>query len=287
MIIHKAFKYRIYPTAWQRCFKRLASAPKWKRKGCTFLGFREQNPKSWRLDGSVLRFPKIGNMRAVIHRPLDGKPKSCTIKRDGDHGKIIPSPRYYEKSLKQLARAQRSVSRKQKGSQNQKKASVRVMRLHRKVRRQREHFLHNLSAAYSKSHGMVVIEKLQIGNMVKANRGLSRGILDAGWGILASQLRYKMAWSGGQVVDVPAYYSSQTCSQCGCVDAKSRRSQSEFVCTTCGHTENADTNAAKVLLCRANRSVLLGEGSVLDATLRTKKRIRVSRRRPKTTEVVA
>jgi putative transposase len=70
--------------AWQRCFKRLARAPRWKRKGRDSLGLAEPHSRVWLLVGNTLRFPKLGNLRAVIHRPLEGKPKSCTIRRDGD-----------------------------------------------------------------------------------------------------------------------------------------------------------------------------------------------------------
>lgn len=300
--------------AWQRCFKKIGRAPRWKHRGRDVVSCTLPRPKTWRLADNALSFQKIGTMRAVVHRPLEGKPKTCTIKRDGDQwfasivceiervepvsrttpivaidrgvvnvaadsdGRIIEAPRHYRSALRRLARAQRAVSRRKKGSKNQKKAKVRVMRIHRKVRRQREHFLHVLSHDYAKSHGTVVIEKLQISNMVKANRGLARGILDAGWSRFGEMLRYKLAWSGGMILEVPAAYSSQECSACGCVDAGSRVSQSFFCCTACGHQDHADLNAAKVLKSRAHCSVLLGEGSLKSGTLRTKKRLRVARR---------
>ena len=271
----------------------------------------------WRLDGDVIRFPKVGNLRAVIHRPLEGVPKTCTVKRDGDQwfaaisceveipdpaprtepvvaidrgvvnliadsdGVLLKAPRFYEKSLKRLACAQRSVSRKQKGSKNREKAKLRVARIHRKVRRQREHIVHNLSTHYSKSHGVVGVENLKIANMVKANRGLSRGILDSGWGFLVECLRYKQARSGGTVVEVPAAYSSQTCSECGHIDRKSRCSQSEFVCTACGYRDHADLNAAKVLKQRVIQSLKPVEGTPLKGTLRSRKSLRVARRSTK------
>lgn len=300
--------------AWQRCFSRIGRQPRWKIKDKSAVGLTEPHPKQWSLTGNALKFPKLGELRAVIHRPLEGKPKNCTIKRDGDQwfasilceieiadpisrvdpvvaldrgvvntiadsdGKIVESPSFYAKSMRALARAQRNVSRKKRGSKNRKKAKIRVARLHRKVSRQREHFVQNLSAAYAKSHGTVVVEKLQIGNMVKASSGLARGILDAGWGRLGECLRYKLLWSGGRLVEVNAAYSSQECSACGHVDAASRRSQSVFCCTACGHHDHADVNAAKVLKSRANRSALLGEGTVLETARRTKKQLRVVRR---------
>lgn len=269
--------------AWRRCFNRANRAPRWKRKDGAAPVIRETHSQLWRIDGTRLRFPKLGNICAVIHRPLDGKHKSCTIVRDGDQwfasivcevetpdppsrvepvvaidrgvvnavadsdGSLVPSPRFFATAMKRLARAQRAVSRRKKGSKNREKAKRRVARIYRKVRRQREHFVHNLSSAYAKSHGTVVVENLQIGNMVRANRGLARGILDAGWGKLVECLRYKLAWSGGTLVEVPSAYSSQTCNGCGHVAKESRVSQASFECVGCGLVEHADLNAALVL----------------------------------------
>jgi putative transposase len=302
--------------AWQRCFKRIARAPRWKRKGRDTLGLTEPHPKVWRLVGNTLRFPKLGNLRTVVHRPLEGKPKSSTIRRDGDQwfvsivcelelpdpvprteptvaldrgiahliadsdGKLIENPKPLESALKRLAKAQRVVSRRKKGSNNRKKAVSRVNRLHRKIRRQRDHVLHTLSATYAKSHGTVVVERLQTANML-LNRPLARRIADAGWTRLVELLRYKLAWNGGRLVEVPAAYSSQTCSVCGSVDAESRYRE-RFRCTQCGYLDHADLNAAKVLKSRVNRSALPVEGSLPEGTRRSRKvvTLRVPRRSP-------
>jgi putative transposase len=156
----------------------------------------------------------------------------------------------------------------------------RVSRLHRKIRRQRDHVLHTLSAAYAKSHGTVVVERLQTANLLK-NRSLARRIADAGWSRLVELLRYKLAWSGGRLVEVPAAYSSQTCFACGAVHAESRRGE-RFCCLECGHLDHADLNAAKVLKSRANRSALPVEGAPPEGTRRSKKvvTLRVPRRAP-------
>ena len=288
--------------AWRRCFSRIGRQPRWKSKGRESLSFSEPDHRKWHLDEHALRFPKLGTVRAVVHRPLEGKPKTCTIKCDagqwfasivceidvpnparregpivaidrgivnviGDsNGNLVPSPRFYEKALARLARAQRVVARRQKGSKNREKASAHVAILHRKVRRQREHFLHVLSHQYAKSHGVVVIEHLNVSDMMK-NHCLSRSIADAGWSCLAKMLDYKLARNGGRLEEETAYQSSQTCNACGCIDATSRVSQSLFRCTACGHTEHADLNAPKVLLqryeARANRSDKPAEGIAL------------------------
>ena len=75
------------------------------------------------------------------------------------------------------------------------------------------------------------------------NTNLSKHILDCGWGMFRNMLEYKT-----NVVRVNPKYTSQTCNECGKKDAKSRISQSEFVCVNCGHIENADVNAAKNIL---------------------------------------
>jgi len=317
--------------AWQRCFQRLGSAPRFKRKGRDSLGFRGPNPKNWRLTGSTLRFPKLGNLRAVIHRPLEWKPKTCTLREESGQwfasivceievadpaprtapvialdrgvvnlvadsdGNIVENPKHMAAAAKRLARAQRVVARRKKGSKNSAKAKRRVAVIHRKVRRQREHVLHTISARLSKSHAIVVVEKLNIKNMTKSaagtveepgvnvaqKRGLNRSILSMGWGRLVEQLKYKLAWNGGQVVEVPAAYSSQTCHGCGHVAAENRAMQAQFECVSCGLVEQADVNAAKVLLKRfhtpGNPWCLPVEGSPL-GTPRNRKRLRVARR---------
>ncbi len=303
--------------AWQRCFKKLARAPRWKRKDRDFLGVTEPHPKVWRLDGSVVRFPKLGNLRTVVHRALPGSPKSCTLRREGDQwfvsilcelevaepaaktepvvaldrgvhnliadsdGGLVTNPAHLERALKRLARAQRVVARRQKGSRKRQKAIARVNRLHRKIRRQREHILHTLSSTYAKSHGTVIVERLQISNMVRANSGLARRILGSGWGRLVEMLRYKLAWQGGRLIEVPAAHSSQTCFVCGHVDTRSRSAE-RFCCTGCGHLDHADLNAAKVLKSRANRSALPLEGSLPEGARRKGKVVvlRVPRRPP-------
>ena len=110
---------------------------------------------------------------------------------------------------------------------------------------------------------------------------VDNGRADLVGGEFAEMLRCKLAWSGGTLVEVPAAYSSQTCSECCAVDAKSRRSQSSFACTSCGFSDHADLNAAKVLLARANRSSALPvDGSACKGPGRSRKRVglRVPRR---------
>ena len=83
------------------------------------------------------------------------------------------------------------------------------------------------------------------GRNVKAKSGLNRAILDQGWGEFRRQLGYKLDWSGGELIVVPAQYTSQQCSCCGHIAKENRQSQAGFCCQCCGYSDNADTNAAK------------------------------------------
>lgn len=311
--------------AWQQYFRKLGEQPRWKRKGLDTPGICCPIRSQTRRVGFV-KLPKIGHLRVIQHRPIEGTPKTITISRDVDqwfasitskldvptptprdapivaidrgvvnliadsNGNVTPNPKFLTTQARRLARAQRRVARTKKGSANRSKRLRTVAKIHRQTRRQREHVLHVLSHNIAKNHGVVIVEGLSTRNMttsargtidepgtnVRAKSGLNRSILDAGWGKLVDMLRYKLAWSGGTLVEVPAAYSSQTCANCGVIDAASRRSQSEFVCVACGHQDHADVNAAKVLLSRrADDGAVCGGSPVAGPT---KQKLRVVRR---------
>jgi putative transposase len=314
--------------AWQRAFKRLGRRPRYKRKGRDALGLCEPHPKVWRLGLDGLVFPKLGALKVVVHRPLEGTPKTCTLVRDGDQwfasivgeveaaeparrdgptvaldrgvanvvadseGRLVENPRHLDRMAPKIVRAQRRLARTKKESNNRKKAAATVARLQRKVRRQRDHVLHALSSDYAKSHGTVVVEKLRITNMTASARGtadapgtnvapkagLNRSILAAGWGRLVDMLRYKLAWSGGRLLEVDPAHSSQTCAACGAIDAASRRSQAVFECVGCGHRDHADVNAAKVLKARAVEPAAHVCGGDCAVGRPAKQKLRVARR---------
>lgn len=161
-----------------------------------------------------------------------------------------------------LAKAQQIMSRKIKFSQNWIKAKQKVNHLHTKIANLRHDYLHQVSTEISKSHATIMIEDLRVANMSKSasktveqpgrqvaqKSGLNKSILDQGWGLFRNMLEYKQLWRGGQLIVIPAPYTSQTCHQCGVIDKANRASQAEFCCVHCGHTANADINAAQNIL---------------------------------------
>jgi putative transposase len=189
-------------------------------------------------------------------------------------GTNIAPANHGKKALLALRKAQRALARKKGDSANRGKAARRVGRIHQKVANARRDFLHKHSTTIAQNHGVVVVEALQVrkmsasakgtvdepGRQVRQKAGLNRAILDQGWSRFRTMLGYKLADRGGMLVDVPAAYTSQTCPRCDYVDAANRRDQATCVCVGCGHTANADTNAAINILRRADGALKPVEG---------------------------
>lgn len=162
-------------------------------------------------------------------------------------------------AVQAIARAQRSLARKKKGSARFEAQKRFVARLSAKAARQRADWSHKLSTDLALRFGVIAIEDLNIkamtasaagtleqpGRYVAQKRGLNRAILAQSWGQLTAQLAYKLDAAGGTLVAVDPKYTSQTCAACGVADARSRESQADFRCVHCGHRDNADVNAAR------------------------------------------
>lgn len=196
--------------------------------------------------------------------PAIGIDRGVAVFAAMSNGTSIAPVNHGKKALKALRKAQRNLSRKKRGSANRRKAIRRVAKIQMRVANARKTFLHEQTTTIAKNHGTVVVEALKVQNMsasakgtaekpgrnVKQKAGLNRAILDQGWGVFRVMLGYKLADRGGKLKEVPAAYTSQTCAECGVVDARSRQDQARFVCTGCGHEANADTNAAVIILKR-------------------------------------
>ncbi|HWO70599.1 MAG TPA: transposase, partial [Actinomycetota bacterium] len=152
-------------------------------------------------------------------------------------GFATPNPLNLQKMLKPLARAQRKISRRQKGSNNYKKALKWYQIIHERIRNRRRDFVHKLSTIYAKKYDFVFVEKLQKLNMVKNHR-LARNILDSGWGTFTSILDYKTVF-----VEVPAKNTTVDHSRCGHPVPKSLAVRTHR-CDVCGLVLDRDHNAA-------------------------------------------
>jgi putative transposase len=229
-------------------------------------------------DNGVLVLSKIGRVKVIWSRPLEGTPKTVTLSREADGwyacfscadvptvelpktgnevgidvglksflttsaGVPVSNPRWLRKMEKKLTWHQHQVSRRQKGSKRRKKAVAALAKCHQTVQRQREDFHHKQAMALIRQADVIYLEDLHISTMVK-NHHLAKSSSDAGWGQFRAILTFKAECAGKLVVSVPPHYTSQDCSRCGMRVPKSL-SVRTHVCPQCGLVMDRDENAA-------------------------------------------
>ena len=232
-------------------------------------------------DCKFISLPKIKNIKIKMHRKFDGVIKTVTVSKECDdtyyvsilveenieakpksnnsvgidlgiksyivdsNSERIDNPKYLTRLLLRLAIEQRKLSHMKKGGKNRNKQRIKVARLHRRIRNQRNDFLQKLSSKYINENQVIVLEDLNIKQMEQDSK-LSRLIVDASWSKFVSMLEYKGNWYGRDIIKVPTYYpSSQLCSSCGYQNKEIKDlSIREWVCPKCGATHSRDHNAS-------------------------------------------
>jgi IS605 OrfB family transposase len=189
-------------------------------------------------------------------------------------GQVIHPVNSFRRLEDKLGFLQNQLSRKKKYSQNWKKQRHKISKLHRHISAIRLDALHKASNQISKNHAIIVLENLKVSNMsrsakgtvadpgrnVQAKSGLNKSILDQGWFEFRRQLSYKQSWRGGQVLLVSPKNTSITCPVCRYISKKNRVTQSEFLCTECRYTENADLVGALNVLRAGHAQLACGAG---------------------------
>ena len=267
-------------------------------------------PQGFKIDRRLVHLPKVGWVKFRKSQNIDGLVKNVTVSKycgewyvafqvekeiqDSVHhgpaigidlgiarfatcsnGDVLRSINMFRKNAEILAKEQRKLSRKVKGSNNRRKQIYRVQSVHKKIADTRKDYLHKASTYITKNHGVIYIEDLRVSHMSKsakgtaddpgrkvaAKSGLNKSILDQGWYEFRRQLTYKSEWLGGKVIAIDPRYTSQTCPRCGHVSKENRKSQAEFQCVSCGYTANADDVGSQNILavgqtvtaCESNR----------------------------------
>ena len=258
----------------------------------------------WQPDTRRVYLQGVGHVRVTAHRQVQGNVKTIQVRRQGrrwllvlscdevhalpleptraavgidlgivsfattSDGQHLPNPHFGRAAAAKLKLAQQVLARKQRGSNNRRKARATVAARHRKLANQRRNLHHQAARALVARYDLLVVEDLTIRNLVRRpaprpdpnqpgrflpNRaavktGLHRSIHDAGWAQFVSILRAKAEEAGRAVIDVDARHTSDRCEACGHTAKENRASQAVFSCRGCGHTLDADEHAARNIL---------------------------------------
>lgn len=175
-------------------------------------------------------------------------------------GEKVTNPRHERRDRQRLARAQREMARKEKGSRNREKARQQVAKIHARITDRRRDHLHKLTTRLVRETQTIVIEDLNVRGMLK-NHSLARAISDAAWCEMRGMLEYKCHWYGRQLVVVDQWYpSSKVCSACGHHVGKLQLNVREWTCPSCGTLHDRDVNGAKNLLAVGQAVTACGAG---------------------------
>ena len=275
-------------------FERRAKYPQFKSK------HRKQSiqyPQGVKIvDACKVYLPKIGHVKAIVHRELAGSIKTVTVSKDPSgkyfasilcenlvampdislNGKILgidvgltdlavtsdgskfANPKHVLKAQKNLAKKQQHLSRKAKGSNTRNKARLLVAKAHERVANTRQDYLHKLSTRLVNENQVIAVEDLHVKGMMK-NHNLARAIGDAGWGSFTNMLKYKTARQGKGYIEVNRFFaSSKTCSCCLHAQAKMPLDVRMWTCDQCGAKHDRDINAALNIRNEAQRMITAG-----------------------------
>jgi putative transposase len=249
------------------------------------------------LHGERLYVAKIGDIRVEWSRDLPSVPSSVTVIKEADgryyasfvveravtplpacghevgidlglaslavtsDGEVIPNPRFLRTVQRRLRKAQRVLSRRQKGSMNRAKARHRVAVVHRKVRETRLDHAHKTALRLVRDNQAVYAEDLAVSGLMRTR--LAGSVADAGWSQLMRCIEEKAAQYGRTFGKIGRFEpTSQVCSACGVKDGPKPLSVREWTCVACGTAHDRDVNAARNILAagRADKSNACGAG---------------------------
>ena len=271
-------------SAYQKFFKEHSGFPKFKSKRNNKKSYStnfNKNNIEVLFENSKVKLPKLKWVKAKIHREFIGKIKSATISQvpsgkyfisilvetectpmestgrmigidlgikdllitsDGEKFDNIRTTKKYENKL---AKEQRKLAKKKKGSNNRNKQRIKVARIYEKIHNTRIDYLHKISHKLISENQVIVSENLSVNSMVK-NHNLAKAISDASWYELTRQLGYKAEWNDREYVKIDRFYaSSQLCSVCGYKNTETKNlSVREWTCPQCRTVHDRDINAA-------------------------------------------
>lgn len=270
--------------AYGNFFNKRAEFPKFKHKHQK-QSFLVPQHFSVNTNAGTISIPKFTPIKTVLHRELEGIPKSITIsrastgkhfisilcevesrvkiKKSGDKigidlglksflvtskGETITTPKFLRVSECKLKLLQRRLSLKVKSSSNRNKARHKIALIHEKITNQRADFLHKLSHRLISENQAIFAEDLNVKGIM-SNHCLAKSVADSGWSEFVRQLKYKAEWSGTGFEQIDRFFpSSKRCHSCGWINQSLSLKDREWTCQGCGQTINRDLNAAQNIL---------------------------------------
>ncbi|AKB77909.1 Mobile element protein [Methanosarcina horonobensis HB-1 = JCM 15518] len=271
-------------SAFTKFFREKSGFPKFKSKKNPVQSY--QMPQHYAVDfeKQIIKLPKIGEVKTILHRRFEGKLKTATISRSStgkyyisilvDNEKDIPekqnfsesttigidagikdfavlsngekveNPKYLKNSLKRMKVLQKRVSRKVKGSKNRNKARQHLSKIHETISNQRNNFQHQLSFRLISENQAIALETLNVKGMVK-NHCLAQSISDASLSGFVTKLEYKAEWLGKTILRIGRFEpSSKLCNVCGHHNSNLTLDVREWTCPDCKTKHDRDVNAA-------------------------------------------
>jgi putative transposase len=217
--------------------------------------FRVNRDRSgrWHVGFAVMESPQVAGPGTG---EIVGIDRGVKVSAALSTGEMLKVPGLNVREQARLLRLQRKLAKAKPGSGRRGKVKIAMARLHARETARRKDWVEKVSTGVARHFDVIRIEALPVqkmmrsakgtvekpGKRVRRKAGLNRGISKSGWGLLIKRLEEK---APGRVEKVKPHFTSQRCSACGHVDAKSRESQAAFKCTACGYACNADVNAAK------------------------------------------
>jgi putative transposase len=182
-------------------------------------------------------------------------------------GCVIENPKYFNKSQESLAKEQRKLSHRTKGSNNYKKQQLRVALVHEKIKNQRNDFQHKVSWQLVAENQCIYSEDLKVRNLMK-NHKLAKSIADAAWSSFLDKVEYKAAWYGRTYLKVSMFFpSTKLCHKCHFKNDELTLEDRKWTCPVCGEPLDRDENSALNILVegrRLNNSSTPGTGGTLE-----------------------
>ncbi len=268
---------RQFDTALKDFLNKKKGFPLFKKKAMLNDSFT--SPQGWKIRKNFVSIPKIGKVKWIKHRTVKGKPRHITVSQDGNKwycsvlceynidekekktenivgcdlgikefavlsdGLVISNSKCTKKYENKLAKEQRKLCKKQKGSKNRFKQRLKVRKIYNKIRDTRKDFLHKTSNLIAKNYDGIIAEDLNVKGMIK-NRYLAKSISDASWSEFNRQLEYKCKWNSKHFIKIGRFEpTSKTCSNCGCIQ-EMFLDKRIFNCPNCKISIDRDFNAA-------------------------------------------